>query len=201
MLPGGAGLAFVTSVNLLITSRVVEHFRGRHKAIKVADADRELGAYAIANLAAGMFAAPMSVGIPARSLANVQCGATTRLSNLFHAGFLLLFVYEAAPLIARIPVAALAAITAWMGIRLMEWSTWRRLHRMRRTDALAFLVTAFTAVFANAVLAVGLGCALYVIRWLGQRYGGKRGRVERLTPEEEYAEPALAQTSSKAAGS
>ena len=45
VLPAGLGLAFVTSVNLLVTSRVVEHFRGRHKAMKPTDADRELGAY------------------------------------------------------------------------------------------------------------------------------------------------------------
>ena len=71
-------LAFVTSVNLLITSRVVEHFRGRRKHLKPTDADSELGAYGIANVCAGMFGAPMSVGIPARSLANVRCGGTTR---------------------------------------------------------------------------------------------------------------------------
>ena len=137
VLPAGFGLAFVTSVNLLITSRVVEHFRGRHKAMKKTDADRELGAYGIANLAAGMFAAPMSVGIPARSLANVQCGGVSRVSNLIHAGFLVLFVMEGSNLIAHIPLAALAGVTAWMGVRLMEWSTWGRLLTMRRlTQAL-----------------------------------------------------------------
>lgn len=172
LVPAGFGLALVTSVNLLVTSRVVEHFRGRHVAMKPADADRELGAYGVANLAAGMFGAPMSVGIPARSLANVQCGATTRLSNLVHAGFLLLFVLEGSRLIAHIPLAALGAITAWMGVRLMEWSTWSRLWhmQMRRTDAFAFLSTALAALLLNAVLAVAIGCAAYLVRWMAQRY-------------------------------
>jgi SulP family sulfate permease len=166
VLPAGFGLAFVTSVNLLVTSRVVEHFRGRHIAMKPADADRELGAYGVANLAAGIFAAPMSVGIPARSLANVQCGATTRLSNLVHALFLLVFVFGSSAVIAKIPMAALAAVTAWMGFRLMEWSTWGRLHKMRRADALAFLSTALACLFINAVLAVALGCSFYLLRWI-----------------------------------
>jgi len=52
------------------------------------------------------------------------------------------FVFESSTVIARIPMAALAAVTAWMGFRLMEWSTWGRLHKMRRSDALAFLSTA-----------------------------------------------------------
>ena len=157
MLPAGFGLAFVTSVNLLVTSRVVEHFRGRHKAMKKADADRELGAYGIANLAAGMFAAPMSVGIPARSLANVQCGGNSRLSNLFHAAFLIFFVTEGGGFIKHLPVAALAGVTAWMGVRLMEWSMWKRLPMMRRSDAAAFLSTSVAALFLNAVFAVALG--------------------------------------------
>jgi SulP family sulfate permease len=163
VLPAGFGLAFVTSVNLLVTSRVVEHFRGRHTAMKKSDADRELGAYGIANLVSGVFAAPMSVGIPARSLANVQCGGTTRLSNLFHAGFLLLFLTAGATLIAHTPLAALAGATAWMGLRLMEWSTWKRLPKMRKTDALGFITTALLTIFSNAVLAVAVGCSFYVI--------------------------------------
>ena len=163
VLPAAFGLAFVTSVNLLVTSRVVEHFRGRHTAMKKSDADRELGAYGIANLVSGVFAAPMSVGIPARSLANVQCGGTTRLSNLFHAGFLLLFLTGGATLIAHTPLAALAGATAWMGFRLMEWSTWKRLPKMRKTDALGFLATALLTIFSNAVLAVTVGCSFHLI--------------------------------------
>ncbi len=55
MLPSAAALAFVSSVNILITSRVVEHFRGRHKRMKASDADFELGAYGVANCVAGAF--------------------------------------------------------------------------------------------------------------------------------------------------
>ncbi len=87
--PSAFALAFVASVNILITSRVVEHFRGRHKRMHDSDADAELRAYGLANLCAGAFGAPLSVGIPARSLAVVRCGGTTPLANLLHAFFLL----------------------------------------------------------------------------------------------------------------
>jgi SulP family sulfate permease len=166
VLPPALGLAFVTSVNILITSRVVEHFRGRHRPLRAADSDGELGAYGIANLCAGIFGAPMSVGIPARSLANVRCGGTTRLSNFLHAVFLLALVGYGSGVIARIPLAALAGVTAYVGLGLLEWSTWRRLHRMRRVDATAFLVTALAVLTTNAVAAVAIGCSFYVVRYL-----------------------------------
>lgn len=34
----------------------------------------------------------MSIGIPARSVANVRCGGTTRVSNLLHGLFLFMLV-------------------------------------------------------------------------------------------------------------
>ena len=171
LLPNALGLAFVSSVNILITSRVVEHFRGRHHHLRPSDADGELGAYGIANLCVGLFGAPMSVGIPARSLANIRCGGTTRLSNLLHAIFLLILVGVGSALISRIPLAALAGVTAYVGISLLEWSTWRRLHRMRRVDATAFLMTALAVLTTNAVAAVAIGCSFYAIRYLLDKLG------------------------------
>lgn len=169
LLPAALGLAFVSSVNILITSRVVEHFRGRHKHLKRGHADGELGAYGVANIAAAMFGAPMSVGIPARSLAAVRCGATTRLATIFHALFIVAFLAIGSRWISQIPVPALAGVTAYVGILLLEWSTWRRLRRMRRVDALAFLSTAVAVLVVNAVVAVGIGCSYYVVLYLWKR--------------------------------
>ncbi len=171
VLPAAFALALVSSVNILITSRVVEHFRGRHKRMPLADADAELGAYGIANICAGMFGAPLSVGIPARSLAVVRCGGTSRLSNLFHAVFLAAILWFGAGFVAHIPLPALAGVTAWMGLCLLDWSTWRRLPKMKLVDATAFLATAISVLAVNAVLAVAIGCSLYVfhaayVRWI-----------------------------------
>ncbi len=170
VLPSAVGLAFVAAANLLVTSRLVYHFLGDHKRQKRADHDRELGAYGIANVLTGIFGAPMSIGIPARSLANVRCGGRTLLSNLFHAGFLALALYGGASWIALVPVAALAGVTAWIGAYLLDWSTWRRLKLMRRSEAGAFLATALGVQIWNPIVAVGLGTVVhfvpYVVAWL-----------------------------------
>lgn len=180
VLPAAFGLAFVSSVNLLLTGRVVEHFRGRHKHLKRADADAELGAYGIANMVAGVFAAPMSVGIPARSLASIRCGGSTRMSNIFHAVFILGFLALGSEYISHVPIPALAGVTAYIGICLLEWGTWRRLRKTRRIDALGFLCTAVAVLVVNAVLAVAIGCSFYVVRYLYYR-GRKPARLEAET--------------------
>jgi len=176
VLPAAFGLAFVSSANLLITSRVVTHFRGRYWRMKEQDADFEVGAYGIANLVAGTFGAPTSVGIPARSLANVQCGGTTRISNLTHAAFLVSFLVLGAEFIAEIPLAALAGVTAWTGARLLDWSTWRRLPKMQRVDAAAFAATALAVLAVNAIAAVGIGCCCHLLRHWWRRFVTGDGR-------------------------
>jgi len=170
VLPSAFALAFVSSVNILITSRVVEHFRGRHKRAKTSDADAELGAYGIANICGGMFGAPLSVGIPARSLAVVRCGGTTGLANLIHAVVLGAILWVGSGAVAHIPLAALAGVTAWMGLCLLDWSAWRRLPKMSRVDAAAFLATAVSVLAVNAVLAVAIGCSVYGLKFVYMRW-------------------------------
>jgi SulP family sulfate permease len=182
VLPSGFALAFVSSVNILITSRVVEHFRGWHKRMKASDADSELGAYGIANLCAGMFGAPLSVGIPARSLAVVRCGGSTRLSNLLHAVFLAGILWVSSGAVSHIPLPALAGVTAWMGLCLLDWSAWHRLKKMSRVDLAAFLATALS-VPVNAVLAVAIGCSMYGLRFMWVRWARPEPRVPDLQTE------------------
>jgi SulP family sulfate permease len=112
----------------------------------------------------------MSVGIPARSLAVVRCGGTTSVSNIFHALLLIAMLRYGNSLISHIPVAALAGVTAWMGLCLLDWSAWRRLQKMNRVDSGAFLGTAVAVVAFNAVIAIAVGCSIYGARALYQRF-------------------------------
>lgn len=172
LLPSGFMLAFVSSINLLMTSRTVEHFQGRHKPLRRADSDAEVGGFGIANLVAAIFGAPMSVGIPARSVAAIRCGATTRIANLMHVVFLILLLGLGSGALAHIPMAALAGVTIFMGLSLLDVSTWRRLGRMHPLDASAFLVTVFGVLAVNAVAAVLAGSSLYMLHAAYKRYLG-----------------------------
>lgn len=91
------------------------------------------------------------------------------MSNLFHALFVLAFMTALAGLVAHVPISALAGVTAWMGFCLLEWSTWSRLTKMRRTDAVAFLLTASSVLVVNAAMAVAIGWSAYAVHWAFER--------------------------------
>jgi SulP family sulfate permease len=82
-----------------------------------------------------------------------------------------MFLWFGAGIVAKVPLAALAGVTAWMGFNLLDWSTWHRLPRMRLIDSASFLVTMLGVLaVSNAIYAVIAGCALYGAHYLYLRF-------------------------------
>jgi sulfate permease, SulP family len=103
-----------------------------------------------------------------------------------------------ASFIAHVPLAALAGVTAWMGFRLLDWGTWKRLPKMRLVDAAAFLATAAGVLISDAVIAIIIGCALYVLRYLLLRFVGAPAWLERQEQAASSHEQAAAASHSNA---
>jgi SulP family sulfate permease len=105
------------------------------------------------------------------------------VANLVHAVVLGGILWLGSGVVSHIPLPALAGVTAWMGLCLLDWSAWHRLPKMSRVDAVAFLATA-AAVMVNAVLAVAIGCSIYglkfvYVRWVRPEVGQASWPVQR----------------------
>jgi SulP family sulfate permease len=118
------------------------------------------------------------------------------MSNVVHGALLWAMMTVGATFIAHVPLAALAGVTAWMGFRLLDWGTWKRLPKMRVVDAAAFLATASGVLIADAVIAITIGCALHVLRYLVLRYIGAPAWLERQEQAASTHEQIAAETNS-----
>lgn len=121
------------------------------------DPDRELAGQGLANLAAPIFGGVPATGAIARTAVNVRAGATTRLAALSHAVVLALLVLAAAPLVEKIPLAALAGVliaTAW---HMISVGSVRAIAHSTRPDAVVLVLTAAVTVALDLVRAVLLG--------------------------------------------
>jgi SulP family sulfate permease len=123
------------------------------------DPDRELLGQGMANLAAPLFGGIPATAAIARTAVNVRSGASSRLAALVHAGFLLLVVLLLAPVVERVPLAALAGVLLVTALRMVEVSSVRALLRTSRGDAIVLLGTATATVLLDLVTAVLLGVA------------------------------------------
>lgn len=142
------------------------------------DPDRELFGQGLANIAAPLFGGVPATGAIARTAVNVRTGASSRLAALTHAAILAVIVFAAAPLVSKIPLAALAGVLLATAIRMVEVGSLRAMAKATRSDALILVLTAVATLALDLVYAVIIG--LVVAGALALRAVAKQARLDQV---------------------
>ncbi|MFF6781230.1 SulP family inorganic anion transporter [Streptomyces sp. NPDC012510] len=142
------------------------------------DPDRELFGQGLANIAAPLFGGVPATGAIARTAVNVRTGAGSRLAALTHAAILAVIVFAAAPLVSRIPLAALAGVLLATAVRMVEVGALRAMAKATRSDALILVLTALATLVLDLVYAVIIG--LVVAGALALRAVAKQARLDQV---------------------
>jgi SulP family sulfate permease len=155
-----AGVGLIES---LLTLNILDEITGTR-----GQGNRECVAQGAANVMSGLFSGMGGCAMIGQSLINVSSGARARLSGIVASVMLLVFILFGAPLIERLPMAALTGLMIMVAIGTFEWASLRTFRRMPTSDVLIMvLVTVVTAVLHNLALAVLLGVvvAALVFAW------------------------------------
>ncbi|MGW1956104.1 SulP family inorganic anion transporter [Streptomyces sp. NPDC001920] len=142
------------------------------------DPDRELFGQGLANIAAPLFGGVPATGAIARTAVNVRTGAGSRLAALTHAAILAVIVFAAAPLVSRIPLAALAGVLLATAVRMVEVGSLRAMAKATRSDALTLVLTAVATLALDLVYAVIIG--LVVAGALALRAVAQQARFDQV---------------------
>jgi sulfate permease, SulP family len=118
LLPDALMLALLASLGSLMSASALDQLPGLEE--QQSDHDQELVAQGMANLASSLFGGMPVMGAIVRSSVSVQSGARTRAASVLHALLLLGVCLMAGPLVARVPIAALAGILMVVGVRLLD---------------------------------------------------------------------------------
>jgi len=167
-------VALLAALESLLSARVAD---GMADDIERTQPDRELFGQGLANLASGLFGGLPATGAIARTAVNVRSGARSRLAAASHAVFLGLVILVAAPLVARIPLAALAGVLVVTAVRMIDRHAARAIWRSGRADALVFTLTFATTVVFDLVVAVEAGVAVAAV--LALRAVARQASLER----------------------
>jgi SulP family sulfate permease len=158
LLPSAFAVAALAALESLLSATVADGMTvNQHH-----DPDRELFGQGLANLAAPLFGGIPATGAIARTAVNVRAGGSSRLSALVHALVLAAVVYTVAPLVALIPLAALAGVLFATAVRMIEVASLLALARATRADAAVLLLTFSVTVFVDLVTAVVVGVGVAV---------------------------------------
>lgn len=139
---------------------------GRMKGEKL-NADRELLAQGIGNIVIPFFGGVPATAAIARTSVAIKSGAQTRLTGIFHAVGLVISMFLLAPLMSKIPLAALAGVlmvTAW---RMNEWESIHFIFNKKFKTAIAqFLITMFATVRFDLTIAIMIGVVFSVLLFM-----------------------------------
>ncbi|MEW5829344.1 MAG: SulP family inorganic anion transporter, partial [Chloroflexota bacterium] len=118
-------------------------------------ANQELVAQGLGNMLIPFFGGVPATAAIARSSVGIKSGGQTRLVSLIHAAGLLLSMFLLAPVMARIPLAALAGVLMVTAVRMNEWHAIRFIFSKRfKTAIIAFTVTMLATIALDLTQAI-----------------------------------------------
>ncbi|WP_233630921.1 MULTISPECIES: SulP family inorganic anion transporter [unclassified Pseudomonas] len=160
LLVAAFALAFIASAETLLSAAAVDRMHTGQRS----DFDRELSAQGLGNMLCGLLGALPMTGVIVRSSANVQAGAQTRASAILHGVWLLGFVVVLGSVLQQIPVASLAGVLVYTGIKLVNIKALRNLGRYGRMPMYTYAATALAIVFTDLLTGVLVGFALTLLK-------------------------------------
>ncbi|NOR51973.1 MAG: STAS domain-containing protein [Gammaproteobacteria bacterium] len=152
ILPYSIILAAIGLIESLLTLSLIDELtetRGR--------GNRECIGQGMANTVTGLFGGMGGCAMIGQSMINVNSGGRGRLSGITAALSLLAFILFASGLIEIIPLAALTGVMFMVVIGTFEWSSFRILGKIPRSDAFVLILVSGVTVATDLAIAVVVG--------------------------------------------
>jgi SulP family sulfate permease len=156
-------MAGVGLIESLLTLNVVDDITGTKGR-----SNKECIAQGSANVLNGFFTGMGGCAMIAQTFVNLSAGSRARLSGIIAAITILMVILFGAPLIERVPMAALVGVMMMVAIGTFEWISIRIINKMPRHDVIiGILVAAITVWLHNLALAVlaGVVISALVFAW------------------------------------
>ncbi len=134
----GIMIAIIASLETLLSIEAIDNIDPERN---VTNTNRELFAQGIGNTIAGLVGGLPVTSVIVRSSANINSGAKSKLSAVFHGLLLLLSVILIPTLLNKIPLASLAAILLLVGYKLCKVSVFKDVISNGKYQYVPFFVT------------------------------------------------------------
>lgn len=146
------------------------------------NSNRECVAQGTANILNGFFTGMGGCPMIAQTLVNLSAGSRARLSGIIASVTILLIILFGAPVIGRLPMAALTGVMIMVAIGTFEWASFRIINKMPKQDIfVGILVAAITIYLHNLALAVLAGVLISALVFAWE--SAKRIRARKYTDE------------------
>ncbi|PWN65005.1 sodium-independent anion transporter [Chryseobacterium phosphatilyticum] len=122
------------------------------------NANKESVAQGLANITNGFFGGMGGCAMVAQTLVNLNAGSRARLSGIIASVMILIIILFGAPVIEKIPMAALVGVMMMVALSTFQWVSIRIVNKMPKSDIFVGITVALiTVILHNLALAVLIG--------------------------------------------
>lgn len=129
--------------------------------------NRELAAQGVGNIVSGLIGGLPLTSVIVRTSANINAGARSKFSTIFHGVLLLVSVIFIPHLLNFIPLAALAGILIYTGYKLASVYLIKMMYKKGLNQFIPFIITIAAILFTDLLPGILIGCVaglFYVMR-------------------------------------
>ena len=150
----GLTLAIVASLETLLSIEAADKLDPEGRQTPT---NRELLAQGTGNILSGFIGGLPLTSVVVRSSVNINSGAKTKFSAIFHGIYLLVFILVFPGLLSKIPLSALAAILIVTGFKLASPKEFKTFYKKGWDQFMPFTITVVAIVFTDLLLGVTIG--------------------------------------------
>jgi SulP family sulfate permease len=177
ILPYAALIALVGLLETLLTFNLTDELTQTR-----GEPNRECVALGAANVVSGLFGGMGGCAMIGQTMINLSSGGRTRLSGVVSGVMILLFILFLAPLIEKIPLAALVGVMFVVALETFAWGSLRVLGKVPRHDALVIVAVTVITVFTDLAMAVLCGIVIAALNFAWQHARDMRADIDDSVP-------------------
>ena len=128
--------------------------------------NKDLTAVGFSSMVAGFVGGLPILSVIVRSTVNVHNNAKTKWSNFYHGLFIAIFVLVGLPIIKMFPVAALAAVLVFTGIKLASPRVFKEVYKQGLEQMIFMLATIIVTLYQGPLAGIMGGIAITLVAHL-----------------------------------
>ncbi len=150
----GITIAIVASIETLLCVEATDKLDPEKH---ITNPNKELVAQGIGNTLSGMLGGLPITQVIVRSSANINSGAKTKMSAIFHGILIAGFIALLPEVLNMVPYASLAAILFMVGYKLAKPSLFRTIYKKGWADFIPFIATIVGILATDLLKGIGIG--------------------------------------------
>lgn len=160
-------IAIIASLESLLSTEAADKLDPQKR---ITPTNQELKAQGLGNLISGLIGGLPLTAVIVRTSANVNAGAKTKLSAIFHGVLLLISAVALGSILNKIPLACLAAVLLVVGYKLAKISLFTSMYKLGWEQFLPFIITIIAIQASDLLKGIAFGMLVAIFYILRTNY-------------------------------